>query len=275
MPPIPEGAVRGGAGRRCGEEQAPVARGRVPPCGPGRRRADAWLATFLYSIQVYCDFSGYSDMAIAAAGLLGYELPENFRFPSLASSFADLWRRWHVSLSGWSRDCVYVPLGGSRLGTRRTCANLVVTFLLCGLWHGAAWTYVVWGLVNGAFLLAERGGLGARVEILPRALQVLYVQVAWIAGLAIFRAEGLADAGQVLVRLAGGGTADPAAPLDPRWWALGALLAAAHVVSSRGWFARPLERSPWWAFAATYGALGALVLPWVAVGYRPFIYFQF
>lgn len=117
---------------------------------------DLWLAMFCYGGQIFCDFSGYSDMAVAAARVLGFDLPVNFRSPYLAASLTDFWRRWHISLSTWLRDYLYIPLGGSHGGPLRTCRNLMITMLLGGLWHGASWTFVIWGAIHGAFLIVGK-----------------------------------------------------------------------------------------------------------------------
>src|SRR5262249_25006052 len=113
-------------------------------------------AILAYAAQIYCDFSGYSDMALGCAKWFGFELPRNFNFPYLASSIADFWKRWHMSLSTWMRDYLYIPLGGSRRGNVRTYVNLVVTMTLCGLWHGASWNYLTWGFYNGLLLAGHR-----------------------------------------------------------------------------------------------------------------------
>jgi alginate O-acetyltransferase complex protein AlgI len=234
-----------------------------------------WLASLLYSLQIYCDFSGYSDMAIATAGLLGYRLALNFDAPYLATSMRDFWRRWHISLSSWFRDYLYVPLGGNRLGSGRTAVNLWIVFLLCGLWHGANWTFVVWGLWHGLFLSLERQ---VPVHHLPVWLRRLYVLLAVNLGFVIFRAPDLAG-GLRFVRgmfwpLGGAGPV-PALPPSPLWWGLLGAFALMHVLVYRRVFRRGLDELPDWAFAAGYGAALALVLPWVVMGYRPFIYFQF
>ncbi len=166
-----------------------------------------------YSAQIYCDFSGYSDIAIGIALLLGFELPENFNAPYTATSVRDFWRRWHMTLSGWLRDYLYIPLGGNRKGRRRTAINIMVTMLLAGLWHGAAWTFVFWGGLHGAAQVWEHGRAYARrARGLPepgatpgaRALERLavfaFVCVAWV----FFRAESMADAFAVLWRLVAG-----------------------------------------------------------------------
>lgn len=115
-----------------------------------------WLAVFAYSIQILCDFSGYSDMAIGTARMLGFRLPQNFNMPYISQSFSEFWRRWHISLSSWLRDYLYISLGGNRKGEFRTYVNLMITMLLGGLWHGASWNFVIWGALHGAYLAVER-----------------------------------------------------------------------------------------------------------------------
>src|SRR5262249_17922413 len=113
-------------------------------------------AVLAYAVQIYCDFSGYSDMAIGCAQWFGFELPQNFNFPYLAGSVVDFWKRWHLSLSTWLRDYLYLPLGGTRRGTVRTHLNLMLTMTLCGLWHGASWNFIVWGFYHGLLLMGHR-----------------------------------------------------------------------------------------------------------------------
>ena len=134
---------------------APVADAVFRAKGPVNS-LDAWLGTLAFSGQIFCDFAGYSIVAIGAALCLGFNIPNNFRFPYAATGFSDFWRRWHISLSTWLRDYLYIPLGGNRKGEARTYANLMTTMLLGGLWHGANWTFVVWGGLHGAYLAAER-----------------------------------------------------------------------------------------------------------------------
>jgi alginate O-acetyltransferase complex protein AlgI len=159
--------------------------------------ATAWLGAVAYAGQLYFDFSGYSDMAIGLGTMFGFRLPENFCRPYSAVSITDFWRRWHMSLSRWFRDYLYVSLGGNRHGTARTYRNLVVVFLATGLWHGAAWTFVVWGAYHGALLIIERAtGLVAATGFIPlrRAATFLLVLVGWV----VFRAESLPAAGAML-----------------------------------------------------------------------------
>lgn len=230
-----------------------------------------WLSSLLYSLQIYCDFSGYSDMAIACAALLGYHLPENFGFPYLAPTIQEFWRRWHVTLTTWFRDYLYIPLGGNRVGSIRLAINLSTVFLLCGLWHGAAWTFVVWGVYHGFFLSFERF---VPVRRLPLWLGHAYVLLVVSCGFVIFRSVDLPAAGVFLSGLVPGGTEGTSA-IGEGWWALLAGFGLVHVALSRWSYEAPVVRAPGWAFAGAYGALVALALPWAAGQYEPFIYFQF
>jgi len=166
-----------------------------------------------YSVQIYCDFSAYSDIAIGISLLLGFELPANFDAPYTARALQDFWRRWHITLSSWLRDYLYIPLGGNRKGRGRTYANLVITFLLGGLWHGAAWTFVLWGGMHGVGLAVERArsdmrrrrglpepGRTVGARALQRAAVFAFVSVAWV----FFRAESIGSAFAVLWRLVAG-----------------------------------------------------------------------
>jgi alginate O-acetyltransferase complex protein AlgI len=158
----------------------------------------AWLGTLAYTLQIYFDFSAYSDMAIGLGMFFGFRLPENFHRPYSAVSITDFWRRWHMTLSRWFRDYLYIPLGGSRRGSTRTYANLVVVFVLCGLWHGASGIFVAWGLYHGCFLVAERlcglravtTGYGAWWR---RLATLLIVMLGWV----LFRADNLGHAGSL------------------------------------------------------------------------------
>ncbi len=154
----------------------------------------AWLGIICYSFQIYFDFSGYSDMAIGLGRMLGFHFLENFKFPYFATSIQDFWRRWHISLSTWFRDYLYIPLGGNRLGEARTFANLLIVFFLCGLWHGASWSFVVWGLFHGIFLIIERTAWGRLLQQLPQPVRHAYVILVVLTGWVFFRADNLAHA---------------------------------------------------------------------------------
>jgi len=160
---------------------------------------DAWLGITAYSVQIYFDFSGYSDMAIGLAAMAGFRFEENFRRPYSSTSIRDFWRRWHISLSSWLRDYLYIPLGGSRGGEWATYRNQIIVFFLCGLWHGASVTFVIWGLWHGAFLVLERMKIGRWLDGLPSPLARSYALLAVMIGWVFFRAETMSAAGDYLL----------------------------------------------------------------------------
>lgn len=166
----------------------------------------AWLGCICYTLQIYFDFSGYTDMAIGLGRMFGFRLPENFNYPYSAQSVQDFWQRWHITLSQWFRDYLYIPLGGNRRGNLRTYCNLIAVFLLCGFWHGASWNFIVWGLMHGAFLVLERWRLAALLALFPRIIRHLYlllfIMVSWV----FFRAENLWNALHYLGAMLGIGT---------------------------------------------------------------------
>ena len=173
----------------------------------------AWLGVVCYALQIYFDFSGYSDMAIGLGRLFGFHFLENFNYPYISQSITEFWRRWHISLSTWFRDYLYIPLGGDRRGRARTYFILVLVFFLCGLWHGANWTFVVWGLFNGAFLVIERAGFGAVLERLPRAVRHGYVVLVFLTAWVFFRSETIGGALLYLRAMFLGGGELPYTPL--------------------------------------------------------------
>lgn len=160
--------------------------------------ADAWLGAVAYMIQIYFDFSAYSDMAIGLAAMAGFRFSENFNQPYLSTSIKDFWRRWHISLSSWLRDYVYIPLGGSRVPTYRIYVNLITVFFLCGLWHGANMTFVIWGLYNGLFLILERLFLSDLLARVPKLITHLYAIFVVLIGWVFFRADSLSQAFEYL-----------------------------------------------------------------------------
>ncbi len=241
--------------------------------------ASAWVGVLFYAIQIYCDFSGYTDMALACARLLGYELPVNFRFPYFARNISDFWHRWHISLSSWLRDYLYIPLGGSRGPRWFVYRNIMITMLLGGLWHGGAWTFVIWGGLHGVALVvhrewvrltAHRPGARSIMFWLAWPLTIYWVCVAWI----FFRAVDLAHALPALksfVLFRSPGAEDLGA-----WmlWIVAAL-AIIHWLNYRGWFAKWWRSVPIPAFAVGYGCAAALAVLFIPPRYTPFIYFQF
>jgi alginate O-acetyltransferase complex protein AlgI len=156
--------------------------------------AVVWLGSACFVLQVYFDFSGYSDMAIGLGRMMGFRFLENFNYPYISKSITEFWQRWHISLSTWFRDYLYIPLGGNRYGPVRTYANLITVFTLCGLWHGASWNYVIWGLSHGVFMVAERLGLGKVLKKLWFPLPHVYTMFVFTTTLTIFRAPTIPDA---------------------------------------------------------------------------------
>ena len=233
--------------------------------------AAAWLATVGYALQIYFDFAGYSNMAIGLGRMIGFELPANFNRPYAAGSITDFWRRWHITLSTWFRDYLYIPLGGNRGGPWRTGANLTLVFLLCGLWHGASWNFALWGLYHGFFLVLERVGLGrvlARQPALARhAYLILVVVVGWVP----FRAESFAQTGAVLRALAGGtaGVAPDVAASFATALVVGAVAAVWPADGGARWLPASLAQAACLVLLVLSGACLA------AGTYNPFIYFRF
>jgi len=151
----------------------------------------AWLGIIAFALQIYFDFSGYSDMAIGIGWMFGFEFLENFNYPYVAKSITDFWRRWHISLSSWFRDYVYIPLGGNRVGRFKQYRNLLVVWLLTGIWHGANWNYVLWGLYYAVLLMVEKAFLGRWIQKLPAILQHTYTLILVLIGWVIFAIEDL------------------------------------------------------------------------------------
>lgn len=150
----------------------------------------AWLGAICYTLQIYFDFSGYSDMAIGLGKMLGFDFLENFNYPYISRSVQEFWRRWHISLSTWFRDYVYFPLGGNRRGPFRNYYNLLVVFFLCGLWHGASWTFVIWGMWHGLFLALERTAFRSYLKALGGPIAYVYTMLVVIIGWVFFRSPG-------------------------------------------------------------------------------------
>jgi alginate O-acetyltransferase complex protein AlgI len=254
----------------------------------------AWLAALFYTFQIYFDFSAYSDMAVGLGHLFGFRLPENFDYPYIATSVTEFWRRWHMSLSAFFRDYVYVPLGGNRRGAPATYRNLFIVFFLCGLWHGASWTFVVWGLYHGAFLVLERVGFGNALERLPRPFRHLYLLAVVVIGWVFFRSDSLGSALERLGAMSGWAHGNEVVQHPSLFLGndtLFALLAAA--IGATPWLRRLSDvgarleqtgtREGVLLRATTEAlALAALVLVFVASSallasgvYNPFIYFRF
>ena len=252
--------------------------------------ATAWLGALVYALQIYYDFAGYSDMAIGLGRMFGFRFPENFNFPYLATSIRDFWRRWHITLSAWFKDYLYIPLGGNRKGKGRTYLNLYIVFFLTGFWHGASWTFVVWGLMHGSLMVVERLGFDRLLEKSYKPLRHLYtllmVVVAWV----FFRAESLDYALAFVGRMFSfhGGSLSPfmAYYAQPLYWLAGiiALLGATPLFDwlNRQWKTavcnghRGLSHLRYWS--VMLGMVAVLFISCcflVTGGYNPFIYFRF
>ena len=237
-----------------------------------------WVAMLYYAAQIYCDFSGYTDMAIASAALLGYKLPVNFRFPYFARNVSEFWQRWHISLSSWLHDYLFLSLGGARGSRWFAYRNVFVTMVLGGLWHGAAWTFVIFGTLHGFYLVVQHEWKywtrKIRAGLMPawigRVLTFYFVVITMI----FFRAGDLAHAGPALrsmLLFTGSGSARLGA------WKLALFAALAFI----HWWNFRKKFSSWWrrgsdpTFAFAYGGIAALVLVFMPSNYTPFIYFQF
>lgn len=268
------------------DQIAPIADAAFASAGDGTLTSTAaWIGLVAYTLQLYFDFSGYTDMAIGIGMMLGFRFPENFARPYSSVSMTDFWRRWHMTLSRWFRDYVYIPLGGSRHGDATTYRNLFIVFALVGLWHGAGWVFLAWGLYHGAWLALERrmgwrafSGEAAR-PWLRRAATVLIVMLGWV----LFRAEtpGVAlDYYVALVSFGDGGTTVLDAALSNR--AVTCMAIASLVVllpagrAGGAWVAEASGRVPSLARFATVGvALPLALLAAMAGTFSPFLYFQF
>jgi len=240
--------------------------------------AYAWIGAVAYTLQIYFDFSGYSDMAIGLGRVFNFRMLENFDHPYASCSVQEFWRRWHISLSSWFRDYLYIPLGGNRKGKLRTYVNMFSVFFLCGLWHGAAWNFVVWGVYHGVGLVVERAGLKNAIARLPRPVANLYLMLFVIVGWVLFRAPDLQYAVGYLGNMFGGAEAAftsfvPSIEFAVLNWFL---LMAAGVVASYPVFDRLVARVP-----EALRLVGATVLFFVVYmvamtsAYSPFIYFRF
>ena len=228
-----------------------------------------WIAVFAYAGQIYYDFSGYSDIAIGAAKMLGYRFPANFRHPYLATSLSEFWHRWHMTLSRWLRDYLYIPLGGSRVSRFGTYRNLMITMTLGGLWHGAAWTFVLWGVLHGAALCFERM-IGIK---LPKLVGWLTTMSVVLIGWILFRSSDVGQSATILNRmitLSDGIDWFPPLALG----AIGCLIAEHLAWRTKLRRAMRLPAFAWYSPIVTTVLVWALLL-YAPRGFRPFVYFQF
>jgi alginate O-acetyltransferase complex protein AlgI len=236
-----------------------------------------WLGAIIYTIQLYCDFSGYSDMAIALAGLLGFHLPKNFHFPYFSRNLGEFWRRWHITLSTWLRDYVYFPLGGSRQSEAKTYRNLLITFGLNGLWHGGAWGFVVWGLGNGLGVCVYRAWSRSRLAkilTIPHVVAIMMVMTFIVLVRVPFRAPDLMSALDMYGMMFGAlpaGTATIPVAIEP----VLLILLFLHWLFYRLPIFEMIQNLPRIVFASGMGMATAVAIGILPIGYAPFIYFQF
>lgn len=237
---------------------------------------DLAMAAYAYAVQIYCDFSAYSDIAIGVAALLGYRFPRNFDQPYRATSLQDFWRRWHMSLSHWLRDYLYIPLGGGRGGLWRSCRNLLITMLLGGLWHGAAWTFVAWGALHGVVLVIERLWRAARPNASwPAWVGLIVTFHVVLLGWILFRAEDFTAASTFLVSLATHWTAPTlVTPMILTLVVVGLSLHALPPRAGEG-VAQLLAKLPSPATALLFGVAVLVIEAIRPEGVAPFIYFRF
>jgi alginate O-acetyltransferase complex protein AlgI len=255
----------------------------------------AWFGVLCYTLQIYFDFSAYSDMAVGLGKMFGFKFLENFDYPYIATNVREFWRHWHISLSSWFRDYLYIPLGGNRVSERRNYVNLITVFALCGLWHGASWVFVLWGLYHGLFLVLERTRFGGFVDKLPRPAMHIYTLLVVMFGWVLFRADTLSHALLFFKTMFGFSAADLANHPLGRYVsrqvlcaiALGVVFAAPTWPWFKSWLAKLPARVPQATQTPlhTLGAVAEIILlaalllvsaAWLAGGtYNPFIYYRF
>ena len=244
----------------------------------GLTAAGAWLGLAAYAFQIYFDFSGYSDMAIGLGRMFGFEFLENFNYPYISKSVVEFWKRWHISLTTWFREYVYFPLGGNRVPKWKWIRNILIVWTLTGIWHGAGWNFLLWGLYYGAWMLAERLFLGKWLEKLPGAVRHIYTMFIVLIGWALFAVEDMGRLGAYFSSLFGGGgwfSAVDGYRLRTYLPTLVILIVGSTPLMGKLWD-RLGERTR--AVLQPLLVLGALILctaSLVDAGYNPFLYFRF
>lgn len=248
----------------------------------------AWLGVVAYGLQIYYDFSGYSDMAIGLGRMFGFRFPENFNYPYAAGSMREFWRRWHMTLSRFFRDYLYIPLGGNRHGPVRTAVNLITVFALCGLWHGASWNFLVWGLWHGTFLAVERllEPISSRTSAWLHPIGHVYTLVAVLLGWVVFRCDTWAQSVGYFRSLAGLGASGGVEEIPLNAMTTGVMGAMAFGILFSGpiwpvvrdWLGRRRAVGPFVEVGEVSAAMAVLVLCLLAIGagsHNPFIYYRF
>ncbi|MCQ2460102.1 MAG: MBOAT family protein [Ruminococcus sp.] len=244
----------------------------------------AWLGAVSYLFQIYFDFSGYSDMAIGLGAVFGFEFRENFNYPYISQSMQEFWRRWHISVSTWFKEYLYIPLGGNRKGKTRTALNKLIVFFCTGLWHGASLNFIVWGLINGMFLLLESYKI-IRTEKMPKILRHIYTMLAAILAFVFFRADNLTDAVRFIGRMfVPNGNSEQTAmfmqQLTPMYIVMLVMavvfsmpvIRKANEKLSSGKYA---EKADICGYAVSFVLFLICVITLSSASYNPFIYFRF
>lgn len=247
----------------------------------------AWLGILGFAFQIYFDFSGYSDMAIGLGAILGFRFPENFNYPYISASITEFWRRWHISLGSWFREYVYIPLGGNRKGLLKQIRNIIIVWMLTGIWHGAGWNFLLWGLWFALLLTLEKLFLGKVLSLLPKVVSHLYTCVAVLIGWVIFAIEtpvGILGYLKVMFGMGGTGVWDNPSLYLGSEYALLLLIAVVASLPIVGTLIKKLEKIPAGPAIAVY-RLGEKLIPAVLLllsiayvveaSYNPFLYFRF
>lgn len=245
----------------------------------------AWLAAISYTLQIYFDFSGYSDMAIGIGRMIGFRFPENFNNPYISQNITEFWRRWHMTLGGWMRNYLYIPLGGNKVSTGRLYFNLWIVFLLSGLWHGASWNFIIWGAWHGLFLVLERAFLNKAFQSIGKLTRIVFTMVVVVVGWVFFRLEDLNLAWGYVKAMFGGTSNEISIPVDSEWLTLVVFAAVFSFFlllpkgekvqnSAFGYVAVKNRTHVLWTFVSIM--LFVLSLSYItASGFNPFIYFRF
>ena len=249
-------------------------------CGnPSMSVLTAWIGIFAYTMQIYFDFSGYSDMAIGLGRMLGFEFKKNFDYPYISTSVSEFWRRWHISLGSWFRDYIYIPLGGNRVSTLRHIRNILIVWALTGLWHGASWNFVLWGVYYGLFLLLEKFVLANELEHLPGWLRTAYTMLAVMIGWVFFSQTDFGALGHYLGTLFGIGARGFADSTALYYLKTGLVLFLISIFACRPglyrWFRRLIQRRPMTAVVLNLLLLALSVAYMVYNSYTPFLYAKF
>ena len=249
-------------------------------CGTSRMSVlTAWIGIFAYTMQLYFDFSGYSDMAIGLGKMLGFDFKKNFDYPYISTSVSEFWRRWHISLGSWFRDYTYIPLGGNRVSTLKHVRNILVVWALTGLWHGASWNFVLWGVYYGLFLLLEKFVLASLLERLPQWLRIAYTMLVVMIGWVFFSQTDFSALGTYLGTLFGIGAAGFADSTALYYLKTGFILFVVSILACRPGlyqqFKRLLQRRPMTAVLVNFILLALSIAYMVYNSYTPFLYAKF